>query len=250
MFSQLRSEYEKSPTERDHDTMDMSYVFSAGIFVQMALLFYVLGLLARNELLLRFLLLMGTSCYIAYYYFVADSPLWDAIWTSTVIGLTNFSMIILILREKSTIGMTPDMLKLYHAFPTLNPGQFRKIMKHADWVTAKTDTIVCTRGMQPEFLCLISSGKMIVHRSGKDVEIGAGNFIGEISFLINCPATADVVAPKGVEYVRWDRDKLSAQMKKSMRLSNAIAALFNKDIARKLSVSWPEPNLAPEENQR
>lgn len=219
--------------------MDLSYLFSAGVFAQLALLFYVLGLLVRNELLLRGLLFIGTLFYLLYYYFISDTPLWDAIWTSSVIGITNLTMMLLIVREKSTIGMAPDMLKLYRAFPTLNPGQFRKIMKHADWITADADTQLCTQNMRPDYLCLVSSGEMVLRRDGRDVRIGAGNFIGEISFLLGGPATADVIALKGVEYVRWDREILMAQMNKSMRLSNAISALFNKDIAQKLSVSWP-----------
>lgn len=219
--------------------MDLSYLFSADIFVQMALLFYVLGLLARNELLLRGLLLIGTCCYILYYYFVTDEPLWSAIWTSSAIGTTNLVMMLIIVREKSTIGMAPEMLELYRSFPTLNPGQFRKIMKNADWITAESDTQLCTQNAVPDYLYLVTAGEIVLRRDGRDVCIGAGNFIGEISFLINCPATADVIAPKGVGYVRWDRDHLVAQMKKSMRLSNAISALFNKDIAQKLSVSWP-----------
>ena len=219
--------------------MDLSYLFSAGIFVQLALLFYVLGLLARNEMLLRVLLLIGTICYITYYYFISDTPLWDAIWASSVIGLTNILMIMVILRERSTIGMSPEMLDLYRAFPTLNPGQFRKIMMLADWITADTETQICTQGIKPAYLCLVSSGEMILSRDGRDVPIGAGNFIGEISFLLDGPATASVIAPKGVEYVRWDRNALKAKVDKSMRLSNALGALFNKDIAQKLSVSWP-----------
>jgi hypothetical protein len=219
--------------------MDLSYLFSAGIFVQLALLFYVLGLLARNELLLRGLLLIGTFCYIIYYYFIADAPLWDAIWASSVIGATNLVMMLVILREKSTIGMAPNFLNLYRSFPTLNPGQFRKIMKHADWIVAKVDTQLCTQNVRPDYLYFVSAGEMVLRRDGSDVRIGPGNFIGEISFLIDGPATADVIAPKGVEYVRWDREHLAVQMNKSMRLSNAISALFNKDIAQKLSVSWP-----------
>lgn len=219
--------------------MDLSYLLSAGIFVQLALLCYVLGLLVRNELVLRGFILTGTAFYIVYYYFISDIPLWDAIWASSVIGIANLFMICVILREKSTIGMAPEMLALYQAFPTLNPGQFRKIMKHADWVTAQKETQICTAGIKPNYLYLVSSGTMRLQRDGKEAQIGNGNFIGEISFLIDGPATADVVAPKGTEYICWDRNVLKAMMNRSLRLSNAIGALFNTDIARKLSVSWP-----------
>ena len=52
--------------------------------------------LTRNELLLRALLLVGTFCYIVYYYFISDAPLWDAIWASLVIGIANLFMLSLI----------------------------------------------------------------------------------------------------------------------------------------------------------
>jgi len=219
--------------------MDLSYIFSAGIFVHLALLFYVLGLLTRDELLLRWLILIGTICYIIYYYFIGDAPLWGAIWASAVIGATNIAMIFVILREKSTVGMDREMLELFKSFPTLNSGQFRKIMKHADRITAQKDTVICTRGVRLDHLFIVSSGNMMLRRDTHDISLGPGNFVGEISFLMDGPATADVIAPKGVSYIRWDRETLKAQMNKSMRLSNAVSALFNKDIARKLSVSWP-----------
>lgn len=224
--------------------MDTAYLFSASVFVQLALLCYVLGLLARNELLLRGLLLMGTGFYILYYYFISDAPLWDAIWTSAVIGAANLLMMGVILYERSTIGMSPELLKLYQSFSTLNPGQFRKIMRHATWVTAEEEHQICAQGVRSDYLYLVSSGDMLLRSDGFDARIGSGNFIGEISFLIDGPATADVIAPKGVSYIRWERKKLTAMMDKAPRLSNAISALFNKDIARKLSASWPKSNIA------
>ena len=47
--------------------MDLTYFLSAGMFVHLALLFYILALLAREELLLRGLLMIGTVFYIIYY---------------------------------------------------------------------------------------------------------------------------------------------------------------------------------------
>ncbi|KQI68391.1 hypothetical protein AN189_11400 [Loktanella sp. 3ANDIMAR09] len=232
--------YTDRVTSRTGGAVDISYLFTAGIFVQIALLFYVLGLLVRNELLLRGLLLIGTMFYILYYFFVSDVPLWDAIFASAMIGLANVIMILVILREKSTLGMSDDMLVLYGTFTTLNPGQFRKIMRHADWITTPEDLSICTRGVRSDYLYLVSKGQVILRDDGRNVAVGSGNFIGEISFLLDCPATADVIALQGTELVRWDRRKLMSLMHKSVRLSNAIGALFNADIARKLSVSWPK----------
>ena len=220
--------------------MEVLGSFTAAVFVQLALLFYVLGFLTRNELYLRLLLLAGTCFYILYYYFVTDTPLWDAIWTSAVIGVTNLALILVILRERTTVGMSKDMLKLYQSFPTLYPGQFRKIMKRADWITAAEDTEICTQGETLANLYLVSQGNVSIRRGDKIVSIGAGNFLGEISFLTGGAASATVTAAKGTQYVRWERLQLTQLMERSPRLSNALRALFNQDIARKLAVSWPE----------
>ena len=136
--------------------------------------------------------------------------------------------------------MSAELLKLYQSFPTLHPGQFRRMMRNADWVTAPEDTILTQEGKRPDHLFLVSKGAVLLQRGRKSIEIGPGNFVGEISFLIDGPASATVTAPKGTEYVRWERSSLVAIMDKSPRLSNALSAMFNKDIAGKLAVSWRE----------
>ncbi|MEN0041309.1 MAG: hypothetical protein AAF764_08210, partial [Pseudomonadota bacterium] len=48
--------------------------------------FYALGLLTRNQILLRLLILFGTGFYIAYYYLAPSMPLWEAIIWSCILG--------------------------------------------------------------------------------------------------------------------------------------------------------------------
>jgi len=219
--------------------MELSNLFTAGLFVQLALLCYVLGLLTRRELLLRTLILIGSVFYILYYYFISDTPLWDAIWASAVIGFANTWMMGVILLERTTLGMSPKMIELYRSFPTLYPGQFRKLIKTADWITAEEDTQISKAGTYLDSLFLVASGNMILLKDGANTQIGPGYFVGEISYLIDGPASADVIAPKGTEYIRWDRSVLAKQTKGSPAMSNALVALFNRDIAEKLAVSRP-----------
>lgn len=219
--------------------LDISYLFSAAVFVQLALLCYVLGLLTRNELLMRVLILVGTAFYIIYYYFISSAPLWDAILTSMVIGAANIWVICAILIERTTFTMSPKMVALYRSFPTFNPGQFRKIMKTAQWVIAEEDTQITKAGVHLDHLFMVVSGNMVLRRDGVASHIGPGHFVGEISYLIGGPASADVFAEKGTEYVFWERSLLAKQTKKSLALSNALDALLNRDVARKLAISRP-----------
>ena len=219
--------------------MDLSIIWTAGIFVHLALLFYVLGFMIRDELWLRALILVGTGFYILYYYFAADAPLWDAIFASGVIGTVNIVMILVIMRERSTFGMSAEMLSIYRSFPTLSPGQFRRIMSVAERRTITQSTPICDEGVAPGHLFFVISGEMTLDRKGEKVRAAGGSFVGEISFLLDGPASATVVLEEGSQYLAWPRPALRRMMRRSDALANALAALFNRDLAGKLSRSMP-----------
>lgn len=228
--------------------MDLSTFLTANIFVHIALAFYVAGFLTRNELILRALILSGTMFYILYYYFISDTPLWDAILASSIIGLANLLMITIILFERSTLGMSVEMRALFRHFETMNPGQFRRIMRAANWITAPGKTILSEVGTPINHLYFITKGPVFLKRGGRETAIPEGNFIGEISFLVGGPASATVVAEAETEYVVWDTEALRRVIDGAPALSNALSALFNKDIAKKLAISSPDghPPVAPD----
>lgn len=216
-----------------------AYLLSPASFVHIATLCYVLGLLTRNELVLRVFILTGTGFYILYYYHIADQPLWEAIFTSILIGSANLPVIWRIFRERSTLGMSGEMLSLYGSFPNFNPGQFRTVMKTATIVKDCDETMLLERDVAPSKLFLSITEGFVVMRGTQHAEIAPRNFLGEISFLLAGPATADVVARKGSSYVVWEAEKLHRLMAQQPAMANAITVLLNKDIARKLAGSFP-----------
>lgn len=207
-----------------------------------ALAFYVSAMLVRSTIMLRVLLLAGTTSYIGYYAFVGDSPLWDAIFASLAIGAANLFMLTRIVLERSTFGMDARMLALFERFTTFNPGQFKRIMRLADWQSANTDLQVCTIGQVPKGLYFIIDGEVDLIRKDKTTTLTGSRFVGELSFLLDQDATANatVIIKSGTSFVVWERTPLRAMMDKSDPLSNAFAALFNKDLSHKLHASWPE----------
>ncbi len=216
-------------------------------FVHLATLCYVLGLLTRKELRLRGFILLGTAFYILYYYFISQAPLWEAIAASVLIGAANVPVIYRIIRERSTWGMSEEMLALYAFFPTFNPGQFRKMMALGHIVDQQEHIVLLKVGERPTNMFLTITDGFMINRGPQHAEIGPGNFLGEISFLLDGIASATVVAQPGTRYVSWNVDELHDLMEKSPRMSNAIAVLLNRDIARKLARSFPSPkSLLPE----
>jgi hypothetical protein len=207
--------------------------------VHLATICYVLGLLTRNELLLQYFVIAGSIFYILYYYFIADAPLWEAIGASVLIGLANLPVIYLIFRERSTLGMSEKMLTLYRSFPIFNHGQFRKMMKRAHIVEASEQTPLLQQNVMLTHLYLTITDGFFLARDTQNAALGPGNFLDEISFLSDGAATATVVAKPGSSDVEWELSALRYMMNSSPTMTSAISVSLNKDIARKLAVSFP-----------
>jgi len=212
---------------------------SAEMLVYGALLFYVLGFLFRDELWLRGLLFIGTMFYILYYYHAADSPLWEAIITSSILATVNIAMIAVVMWERSTFGMGADSAVLYGYFKNLSPGQFRRIMKQGTLVIAESDETLTSEGEPLDRFYFVFEGQSNITKRGNSTDVPTGHFIGEVSFLKGGPATATARVTKGSRYVMWTHKDLKQLMKKSPNLSNALLALLNMDMAGKVGRSQP-----------
>jgi hypothetical protein len=104
----------------------------------------------RDELPLRSLIIVSTIIYIAYYYFALDPPLWDAIVTSVLMIFANLYVLGQVLLERTTFRLSPDEKRLFDAFETLTPGQFRRVLKIARWQVADDpEGTVLTREAEP-----------------------------------------------------------------------------------------------------
>ncbi|MGB7286756.1 MAG: cyclic nucleotide-binding domain-containing protein [Salaquimonas sp.] len=213
----------------------LEVLLNPGNFVHLALLFYGAGFMVRDELLLRLLVLIGTGFYLLYYFLFPETPLWDAIFASTILGVINIVLIVIIIRERTLFAMNAEETGLFAAFTTLTPGQFRKMMKIATWHTTKEEKVLTTEGIQPQSLYYVVSGNLQAQKGENIFGLDPEKFIGEIGFLLKTPATATVVAPIGTTYIEWRTSDLNRLTQKSQAFDNALAALFNFDLAKKVT---------------
>jgi hypothetical protein len=218
------------------------YLTSAAILVQFAFLFYSLGFLARDELWLRGFLLVGTIFYLLYYYFIEAEPLWEAIFTSGVLGAINLCMIVVLIFERTTFAMDEQTEKAFQSFDTLTPGQFRKVIKLAKTVTVHKDTKLSVEHTPIEHLYLVTDGAASLSKSGTVTELAAPLFLGEVGFLLEGKASATVIVKNGGTFTYWDANALRKLMNTSPAINNAIIALLSRDLASKLGRSSPIEN--------
>ncbi len=216
----------------------LEQIFSISMLINIAALLYFIGFMVRDELILRLLILAGTILYLIYYFYFPEGPLWNAIITSAILGLANVWVLAKIVFERTTLALTEDEKTLYENLDNLNPGQFRKIMKHAKWHHLEETTTICEQDEKADKLFYILRGHVEVSKNGKQFCMDNRNFIGEVAFTLNSTYSATVRALPSACYVEWKNNELEKLMKNNNELSNAIVALFNKDLARKLSLSY------------
>ena len=225
--------------------MDLSSILAAVIrtmpgpeaWVHIAAVFYVAGFLVRDQLYLRLLILLGTFCYMIYYYFVLDVPLWDALIWSAIMGAANLSIIVLIVLERTTFSMSDEELLLYDAFPGLSPGEFRKLLKITDWHAADGQTLLTVEDEAPESLFYVLYGGVRVTKQGQSFSVERPGFIGEIAYTLNRTATANTLVPIGGKYVSWPREKLKALELRYPSIRVALHETLNSDLADKVAHS-------------
>ncbi len=211
--------------------------FDAALLVHLAGLLQVTGYLSKNQLVLRLLLLSGTVLYIAYYLLAGPSPQWHPIVWSSVFFVTNAAVITSLYSDRRHGALSEDESHLSRALDLLNPGQFRRLMKAATWHTAAGPTTLTVEGERPRSLFFVLRGDIEIDKAGRRFAVEPGVFIGEVAWLLHCPATATVELATGSRYVEWDSEDLTALFARERELKIAFEASLNRDLAAKIGRS-------------
>ncbi|MEO9461502.1 MAG: cyclic nucleotide-binding domain-containing protein [Marinomonas sp.] len=220
---------------------------SPALLIHAGALLYIIAFIVRDELVLRLLVVIGSGLYILYYYLFPAAPLWDAIISSVIMVGANFYVIAQVILERTTFRMSDSERRLFDAFETLNPGQFRQLLKHAEWKTASSEEgdVLTREGETTPALYYVVDGTIAAQKEDQRFRLPAGNFVGEIAYILGIATTATTIAPEGTRYVRWDADVLRRLSDKRPALGNALNALLTRDLAIKLKTSYQPRNAMP-----
>lgn len=210
---------------------------SAAIYAAFSL--QMIGFMARDELWLRLLMLGGTMFYLIYYATIAGQPLWHSLITNTLLGAINIVMIAIVLLERTTLSMNAETADLYKSFHLLSPGQFRRLLRAAKRRTV-TDPVVITEEGEPlTSLYFVERGPILIEKFGETVELEPHQFIGEIAYLKDVPASAKVTLAEGARYLEWDCKTMRRLLQRRRSLGVAMVAQLNIDLSEKVAVSRP-----------
>jgi hypothetical protein len=203
----------------------------------LSFLIIAFSLLMRDIILLRILSIGSGFIGIYYNFFVASEPLWvPIIWLTVFMGI-NVYMIIMFYLSNRKSGLSADDLEIWKTnFLGLTTEEFRHIRKLFDFQSYKPGDVLTETGRDNHSLYFITSGQLDVRRDGESINsLAAGDVIGEMSFLTEAPANADVIAGDQTKCIVIDRSKLRAVMMKHPSFHLAMTNLFNLNLIKKLA---------------
>lgn len=205
--------------------------------IHAAALIAVAAMTCRDQLVLRALLVISTLLYILYYVAVPEIMLWDALfWTVVNLGVNLFVMTRLVF-ARTQFRLTAEERRLFAAFGSLSPGEFRSLMRIANWRRATASQILLREGEAVEKVYYVLDGSPEVSKAGRSIVLGPQAFVGEAGFLRRQPASATVTVGPGACYVEWPVAALSTLRMRRPLLKVALDGLLATDMAAKMAAA-------------
>ena len=192
--------------------------------------------LVKDILYLRLLSILASVFSIFYNYFIPIEPMMIAIFWNGVFIITNLYHIAVIIYEKRPVKMSPKEKELYETmFRGLSPVEFLKITKIAQWKKYKTPLPIITQGKPVKDLILIYNGLVdILVNDNKVAELKDGQFVGEMSFLTEKPATATCKVAHTTECLVWPQKDFKDLLKRNPSLYFTIQSLLSEQVSNNL----------------
>ena len=192
--------------------------------------------LVKDILWLRVMSILASLFSIFYNYTIPAEPMWLAINWNIVFVLVNLYHIAVIVYEKRPIKMAPKDKELYETlFRELTPVEFLKITKISDWKKFVSGERIIKHGTPVTDLILIYNGTVDVAVDGKMVaQLKDGQFVGEMSFLTEKPATADCIVKHDCECLVWKQPEFKDLLKRNPSLYFTIQSLLSAQVSSNL----------------
>jgi Popeye protein conserved region len=210
-------------------------------FVHGANVLYLLSYLVRDILWLRTLCVAAASTMLPYFFLRGDRPDWVPISWSTLSILINVIQISLLLLERRPVRLPADDQRLYQlTFRSLTPREFQRLLAAGSWRTAAPGEQLIAHGAATDKVLVVFDGEAVVVPPGGGAalaRLGAGRFIGEMSFITGEPTSADVEAATELRYVAWEAETLRRFVDKHTTIRSALQLTLGSDLASKLRMT-------------
>ena len=202
------------------------------ILVNLGYFLMLLGLIVRDILWLRSILMSGQLLLACYAIMINNHA--TAFW-NTLFFLINTFQVIRLIRERKPIKL-PTYLEELHKeiFSVMTQHELLYFWNLGSKKKTNNDLLI-QEGEHLDELLLILSGNVDVIKNGNNITtLSSGDFIAEMSFLTEEPATADIVAKGEIEYITWNQEKLRSLGQLNPELLIKIQNILGKDLVNKI----------------
>ena len=192
--------------------------------------------LVKDILWLRLMSVLASLFSVFYNYVIPPEPMWIPIGWNFVFVAVNLYHIAIIFYEKRPVKMDDKDKELYETlFKDMTPVEYLKISKVAQWKKFKSGIHIIKEGKMVPDLILIYNGTIDVAVKGKKVaELRDGQFVGEMSFLTEKPATADCIVKHACECLVWKQHEFKELLKRNPSLYFTIQSLLSAQVSSNL----------------
>ena len=189
--------------------------------------------LVKDIFWLRIMSIAASLFSIFYNYFIPIEPMMIAIFWNGVFIITNLYHIAVIIYEKRPVKMSPKDRELYDTmFKSMSPVEFLKITKIAKWKKFKVGDEIIAQNKPVKDLHLIYNGTVDVVVGIQPVaELRDGQFVGEMSFLTEKPATATCIVKHDTECMIWNQEGFKDLLKRNPSLYFSIQSLLSAQVS-------------------
>jgi len=192
--------------------------------------------LVKDILYLRLLSILASLFSVFYNFYIPVEPMMIAVGWNFVFVVVNLYHIAVIVYEKRPVKMDDKNAELYETlFKDMTPVEYLKISKIAKWVKMKSGKHIIKQGGRVNELVLVYNGTVDVAVDGKKVaELKDGQFVGEMSFLTEKPATATCIVKYAAECLVWKQHEFKDLLKRNPSLYFTIQSLLSAQVSSNL----------------
>ena len=208
---------------------------------------FALGYLIINQVILRWMVNLGTLLYIWFYAVSISDPtaMYAAIWTSVIMGAANCIGLAQIYYNNSKLVVPQKHRDIYPLFSTLPPGDFRALMNLAERTVTEKSEKITIEGTENGTLYYVLSGDLRAEKKGQKFLLPSNIFVGEVAYMTHQKASATTVVSKGAEILKWDIPTLRQKSAKNDRFRLALEAMISNDLAQKVTVAVAPKDFKP-----
>ena len=211
------------------DTISITF-----ILVNLAYLMTFTALSIKEVLWLRIVLACSHSMiFINNYYYAQNYNV--AVWNFIFI-LVNIIQVVRIYDDRKPRMIPQDMEDLYAGiFSAFTSKEFLYFMNLGEKEIINKQKLISLGDHQKDLL-LVLNGDALVMREGKHLaKLNRGQFLGEISFLTDQPASADVYAEDELQYIKWDQSKIRAIKISNNAFWAKLNSVLTNDLTAKIT---------------